>query len=193
MASTGTGTTPDAGSDRARVLATAQRLFNESGIQAVGMDAIRTDAGVPLKRLYRAFPAKAALVQAVLEERDREFAETLAAYVAAHGTTPLEKILAVFDYLEDWFAQPDFRGCVFINTAGELGTVSPAVAEIARAHKQSLRDFLAGLVAEAGLPDDRADQLALLANGAMATAGIMGGREPARQARQMARTLLAAG
>ncbi|GAA1719828.1 TetR/AcrR family transcriptional regulator [Isoptericola hypogeus] len=188
MTSTDTG----ALSDSSRILAAAQRLFNESGVQAVGMDAIRAAAGVPLKRLYRAFPAKDALVQAVLEERDREFGETLSAYVDTHGDTPRGRILAVFDYLDEWFGQADFRGCVFINTAGELGAVSPAVTDIARTHKQALRDYLAELVADAGLPEDRADQLALLANGAMATAGIMGTRDPARQAREMARVLLAA-
>lgn len=179
-----------ANSDRERVLAAAMRLFNESGVQAVGMDAIRTASGVPLKRLYRAFPAKDELLQAVLRERDREVRETLAAYVEAHADTPHERILAVFDYLHEWFGQPDFRGCLFINTVGELGTVSPRVTDLARVHKRAFRDYLGELVAAAGLPAERAGQLAVLANGAMATAGINGSPEPAREAREVARILL---
>ncbi|MFD5317172.1 TetR/AcrR family transcriptional regulator [Streptomyces sp. NPDC127098] len=180
----------DVESDRDRILAAARRLFNESGVQTVGMDAIRTASGVPLKRLYRAFPAKEDLLQAVLEERDLEVREALVAYVEEHADTPRERILAVFDYLDEWFGQPDFRGCLFINTVGELGAVSPRVTEVARVHKRAFRDQLRALVAAAGLPAERADQLAVLANGAMATAGINASREPARQAREVARILL---
>jgi AcrR family transcriptional regulator len=189
----GEGGGTGAGGDRGRILAAADRLFNESGVQAVGMDAIRAASGVPLKRLYRAFPAKDELVQAVLRERDRAVRDSLAAYVDAHAHTPRERILAVFDYLHEWFGTPAFRGCLFINTTGELGTVSPGVTEIARLHKQAFRDYLAGLAAAAGLPAERADQLAVLANGAMATAGVNGTPEPARQAREVARILVDAG
>lgn len=148
---------------------------------------------MPLKRLYRAFPAEGDLLQAVLQERDLAVRETLAAYVEEHADTPRERILAVFDYLHDWFGQPDFRGCLFTNTVGELGAVSRRVTDLTRARKQPFRDYLRELVDAAGLPAERADQLAVLANGALATAGISASREPARQAREAARTLLAAG
>ncbi|TDC27047.1 hypothetical protein E1265_02750 [Streptomyces sp. 8K308] len=49
-------------------------------------------------------------------------------------------------------------------------------------------DHLRALGDAAGLPAERADQLAVLASGAMATAGINASR-----AREVARTLLAAG
>ncbi|MDT0345099.1 hypothetical protein [Streptomyces litchfieldiae] len=66
------------------------------------------------------------------------------------------------------------------------------MTDLARVHKRAFRDYLATLASAAGLPPERADQLAVLANGAMATAGILGTPEPAHQAREVARTLLAA-
>ncbi|AXK31886.1 TetR/AcrR family transcriptional regulator [Streptomyces armeniacus] len=180
----------DTAEDRARILSAARTLFNERGVQAVGMDAIRTASGVPLKRLYRAFPAKDELVQAVLREADRTVREELTAYVDKHADSPRDRVLAVFDYLHDWFGQPGFRGCLFLNTVGELGTVSPRVTDLARVHKQAFRDHLGELAAAAGLPPERADQLSVLANGAMATAGVLGTPAPARQAREIAATLL---
>jgi len=59
------------------------------------------------------------------------------------------RLLAVYDYLESWFAEDSFRGCSFINAFGELGPSSPVVAEYAREHKRSFQQYLAGLAADA--------------------------------------------
>lgn len=179
--------------EAAQVLAAADRLFNDRGVQAVGMDSIRDAANVPLKRLYRLFPSKSALVCAVLEQRDRDVRTAIADYVSARAEAPREQILAVFDYLLEWFADPAFRGCLFINTVGELGGTSDDVGRIARRHKRAMRDHLAELVAECSFPPELADQLMILANGAMATAAVQGtGPRAAQHARAAAATLLAA-
>jgi hypothetical protein len=47
----------------------ADRLFYARGVQAVGMDAVRAEAGVSLKRIYALFPSKDDLVTAVLRHR----------------------------------------------------------------------------------------------------------------------------
>ncbi|MFD4403388.1 TetR/AcrR family transcriptional regulator [Nocardia sp. NPDC058499] len=180
-------------SEAAQVLAAADRLFNERGVQAVGMDSIRDAAKLPLKRLYRLFPSKSALVCAVLEQRDRDVRTAITEYVEARADTPGERILAVFDYLLEWFAEPGFRGCLFINTVGELGGTSDDVGRIARRHKLAMRDYLTELVTACSYPAQLADQLMILANGAMATAAVQGdGPHAARHARAAAATLLAA-
>lgn len=176
---------------RVRLLDAADALFYARGIQTVGMDDIRTASGVALKRLYQVFPAKDQLVEAYLERRDTRWRARLAEYVEAVAG-PSEKILAVFDWLEQWFGEPGFRGCAWINSHGELGAVSETVARQARLHKGAFRTYFAGLVSEAGLPADLADQLVLLAEGAMATAGIFGRTDAARQARTAAETLIRA-
>ncbi|MFF2020199.1 TetR/AcrR family transcriptional regulator [Streptomyces sp. NPDC058171] len=180
----------DADTAELRLLEAAEGLFDERGVQAVGMDAIRTASGVSLKRLYQLFPSKDHLVWAVLNRRDAAVREAIAAHGAARADTPYERALAVFDYLGDWFADPGFRGCAFINTFGEMGGISPDVAEIARGHKQALRQYFAEQTDALGAPPELADQLALLANGAMVVAGINGSPEPAAQAKGAARVLL---
>lgn len=176
---------------RERVLDAAEQLFYGRGVQSVGMDDIRTASGVSLKRLYQLFPAKEHLVAAYLERRDRRWRERLARY-AGRPADPERRILAVFDWLERWFGEPDFRGCAWINAYGELSAVSPLVADRVRAHKRAFGEFLDALVAEAGLPAALGGQLFLLAEGAMVTAGIAGGAEPAARAREAARVLLRA-
>ncbi|MFD1656729.1 TetR/AcrR family transcriptional regulator [Streptomyces caeni] len=181
----------DSGLARDRALDAAERLFYGRGIQTVGMDDIRSTSGVSLKRLYQLFPAKEHLVEAYLERRDVRWRQQLADHVDRHAD-PVERILAVFDRLRQWFGEPDFRGCAWINSYGELGATSPRVLAQVRAHKQAFKAYLAGLVADAGLPAPLADQLYLLAEGAMVTGGIEGTTEPAEQAGRAAGLLLAA-
>jgi len=176
---------------REQALDAAEELFYGRGIQSVGMDDVRGASGLSLKRLYGLFPAKEQLVVAYLERRDVRWRGRLAAFVAERED-PEERILAVFDWLEGWFGEEGFRGCAWINSYGELGATSAQVTAQVRAHKREFRDYLAGLVTDAGLPDALAGHLFLLAEGAMVSAGITRSTEPAREARAAARLLLRA-
>jgi AcrR family transcriptional regulator len=181
----------DADTARTKLLDAAEDLFYRRGVQAVGMDDIRSASGVSLKRLYQLYPAKESLVQAFLQRRDIAWRGRVAAYVDEHAFTPRDRVLAVFDWLHVWFSEPGYRGCAWINTFGELGGTSTAVANEARAHKAAFRAYLLELAAAAGGPDSLGDQLLLLAEGAITTAAISGKPEPARQARAAAERLMA--
>jgi AcrR family transcriptional regulator len=172
-----------------RVLNAADRLFYEHGIRAVGMDQVRDASGVSLKRLYRLFPAKESLVVAVLRQRDHTFREALAAHVAGLPTGPA-RLMGVFAFLYDWFAEPGYRGCPFVNAFGEMGSTSAGVASAVTQQKAAFEEFLAGLVAEAGGPPSLTAPVFILANGAMVAAAVKGSPEPARQARRAVEALL---
>ncbi|MFE0524585.1 TetR/AcrR family transcriptional regulator, partial [Streptomyces sp. NPDC058954] len=181
----------DSSTAREQVLDAAEELFYGRGIQTVGMDDIRGASGVSLKRLYRLFPAKEQLVEAYLERRDARWRGRLAEFVARRED-PEERILALFDWLEDWFGEDGFRGCAWINSYGELGATSERVVTQVRLHKEAFGKYVEGLVAAAGLPGSLAGQLFLLAEGAMVTAGITRSTEPGRQAPPAAALLLRA-
>ncbi|PFG34638.1 TetR/AcrR family transcriptional regulator [Sanguibacter antarcticus] len=177
---------------RDAVVAAADDLFYRRGVQAVGMDELRTAAGVSLKRLYREFESKDAIVLAVLDHRTRSWQDCVSRTVDA-ATTPRDKLLAIYDYLVDWTGDDAFRGCGFINTFGELGSVNLAVADAVRAHKEGFADYVARLAEDVGLDADVAPQLVLLAEGAQTMAAIT--QEPAwaTAARAAASTLIDAG
>ncbi|NQX11564.1 TetR/AcrR family transcriptional regulator [Microbacteriaceae bacterium VKM Ac-2855] len=179
----------DSRTEHERIVEVADRLFYGRGIQAVGMDAVRTAAGVPLKRLYAEFPSKDALLIEVLHHRSGVWDAGIAA-AAADAATPRAKLLAVYDFLDDWFRTDDFRGCGFINAFGELGAASPAVAAVAHDQKQSFQRYVAQLVAELGAPAVLGAQLAILAEGAQTTAAISGHPDAAAHARAAAETLI---
>ena len=174
---------------RSRIVATADGLYNAKGIHAVGMDELRAAAEVSLKRLYQEFPSKSSIVMAVLEHRHESW--TLGLDAKVRGVDgPRARLLAIFDYLAQWFGEDSFRGCGFINSFAELGAVSPEVAEYAREHKASFQDYVVRLADEAGAPSYLAPQLSILAEGAQTTAAIAGTTEAARQARSAAEVLI---
>ena len=174
---------------RELVVNAADRLFYGKGIQAVGMDEIRSEAGISLKRMYQLFPSKETILAEVLRRRNEAW--TAGVLLAAENAAdPREKVLSLYDFLADWFAEDDFRGCAFINSFGELGATAPLVADAARAHKLGFQDYVAELVRDAGWPASLAPQLALLAEGAQTTAAISGTPDAAADARAAAATLL---
>ena len=172
---------------RRKILDASDALFYENGIRAVGMDAIRDASGVSLKRLYRLYPAKERLAEATLRRRADAFHEALVAHAAGHGS-PREQIIAIFDFLHDWFSEPDYRGCPFINAFGEghEGDVLGSVAD----QKRDLERVFDDLVTAAGGPSTLGRQLLILANGAMVTAAILDAPDAALQAKAAARALL---
>ena len=87
-----------------------------------------------------------------------------------------------------WFAEPGFRGCAFVNSFGELGSIEPGVADVVRAHHAAVREFLAGLVAELDVtdPEELTEQLWLLLVGSSTGAAITGDPSMADRARRAA-------
>ncbi|MFJ4677998.1 TetR/AcrR family transcriptional regulator [Kitasatospora sp. NPDC088783] len=175
--------------DGEALLDAAEALFYEKGIRAVGMDEVRAASGLPLKRIYRLHPAKDDLVVAVLRRRDLRWRAGLTAAVeTTAASTPRARLLAAFDWLGHWFAEPGYRGCAWINAFGELGPTSPAVLAEVRAHKAAFHAQLADWARAAGLTDPAPVQL--LAEGAIVTAAIDGDPAPATRARAAVEALL---
>lgn len=181
---------------RSKLLAITEKLIYEAGIAATGMDRIVKVSGIARKSIYRHFPTKEALVVAALAARDDRW---MAWFIAASstGTALPARVQAMFDALGAWFARPDFRGCAFINVAGEVGDAADAVAQLARAHKLRLLHYLAEVGRQGGLPAAQADALAhallILIDGAVTVTLLSGDRAAAPRAARMASALLAAG
>lgn len=177
---------------RVRVLDAADALFYGRGLQSVGMTDIRDQSGVSLKRLYQYFPSKDELVAAYLIRRDQRWRSGLREFITSQSSDPRERILAVFDSLEEWFNDPCFRGCAYINAYGEWGAVRPAIARISMEHKLALRGLIMELLKDAEVddPEVTARKLMILIDGAMTSAALHDSPDVARQARDMAATLL---
>ncbi|WP_200329956.1 TetR/AcrR family transcriptional regulator [Leucobacter sp. L43] len=176
---------------RERIAGAAEDLYYRKGFSAVGMDEIRSSAGVSLRRLYALFPSKDAVITEVLARRHAQWERGLAEQVSQAGNDTRRRLLAVFDYLDGWFRDPAFRGCAFINAFGELGGTRSHVAAIVRDHKASFQQCMTELVRTAGGSELLAAQLSILAEGAQSTAAIGEDPSSAAQARLAAEVLIA--
>lgn len=175
---------------RERILDAADELYYAKGYAAVGMDELRSAAGVSLKRVYSLFPSKNDIITAVLQRKHEEWKSMVTTAVAEAGDDPRARLLAVYGFLENWFTTDDFRGCAFINAFGELGGTNPEVALLVREHKASFQRYMASLAAELGASASLAAQLSILAEGAQSTAAIAADPAVAAQARGAAEVLI---
>lgn len=183
--------TPTRTPARDRILDVADRLFYEQGIHAVGVDTVVAESQVAKTTLYSHFRSKDELIAAYLRRRSERWLVFVDDQLASHGGAPARRILRIFDLLGDWFAEPGYRGCPFINACAEFAADHPAAA-VTREHRQQIRRRFADLAREAGAksPDRLAAQLVLLYDAAMVSAQIDDDRSPARTARDAARVLL---
>lgn len=174
-----------------KLLDATERLIYAGGICATGMDLIVKSSGVARKTIYRYFRTKDELVAETLSKRDERWMRWFITE-SEKGGTPEGKLLATFDALEQWFFTPDFRGCAFINAAGEIGDASDPIRAVAKEHKVKLRNYLLQLTKEFGAdnPEELASEFLILIDGAITVALVMNDREAARKAQQLARKLL---
>lgn len=177
---------------RVRILDTASDLFYRHGIRAVGVDTIVEESGVAKMTLYKHFASKEVLVGAVLARRGEEWIAKLRGRVEELSPEPGGRLVAVFDVLEEWFRTPDFRGCVFINSALETADREHPVSRACLDHKRRIRSFLVELATQTGAVDPRAlaEQVMLLVEGSTVGAAMWGLAEPARRAKQAAQALV---
>ena len=177
---------------RQRILETADRLFYQGGIRAVGIDRIIAEAGVAKMSLYKHFPSKDDLILAVLQHREEGVLEFFRSAMERHGKKAKTPLRAFFAALKDFFESPGFRGCPFQNAAVELADPAHPGTAFVREHKQRFSEFLRRLVEETlGKAGAKvAPPVAILVEGAIMTAVIQGNAHAADVARDAALKLM---
>ncbi|MFJ7809786.1 TetR/AcrR family transcriptional regulator [Pseudomonas asiatica] len=174
-----------------RLLKIGEDLIYRGGIGATGMDLLVKTSGVARKSIYRYFGTKEALVVEILKRRDRNWMRWFESEVNK-ADSPAEKLLRIFDVLCDWFTSENFRGCAFINTAGETGDPEDPVRLVDKEHKEKLKVFLFSICEEYGTadPEALARQFLILIDGAITVAHLLGDNRSAVDAKTIAQQLL---
>jgi AcrR family transcriptional regulator len=178
---------------RQRILDAASELFYQNGIRATGVATIISHAGVAKATFFHHFPAKSDLVIAWLQQPASRWFDRIRAELDATTQSPASRLLSFFDLLGEWFAQDDFRGCAFQNAAAETPEAAHALRQATHDYALEIQHYLRRTAKDAGLsnPAGIAEQLHLLAQGAIATAVATRSREAARVARAAARRIVA--
>ncbi len=181
-----------ASSKREQLVDTALKLFYRDGFHATGIDRILAESGVAKMTLYNHFKSKDELILAALRLRDERFRNWFMKAVEQRAEKPAQRLLAVFDVLEEWFRTDEFCGCMFINASAEFGRPDDPIHEASAEHKRLVQRFVTSLAEAAGAPDPPrlARQLCLLIEGASVLAHISGDPNVAREAQGAARQLI---
>ncbi|MCQ2993765.1 MULTISPECIES: TetR/AcrR family transcriptional regulator [Pseudomonas] len=174
-----------------KILQTAEQLIYTNGIHAMGMDLLVRTSGVARKSIYRYYATKEDVAVNALSARDVRWMHWFRTETDK-ATSPEARILEMFTVLKGWFESEGFRGCAFINTAGEIGDAEDPIRQLAKAHKQKLFDYALELCQQLNIeqPDVLAKQLLILIDGAITLALVMGDHNAADSARDMAQLLL---
>lgn len=137
-------------SPKERILKTASDLFYKHGINSIGIDRIIAESGVAKMTFYRHFPSKCTLVAEYLEDRNQAWHRLLDEVTGDDSKPPLERLLAIFDALEQSIRNPSFYGCPFIKTLAEFGPErkEAQVQERLDSHFQGMEEVLARLLKE---------------------------------------------
>jgi AcrR family transcriptional regulator len=180
---------------RDHLLQVASELFYWQGIRATGVDTIAAQAGVGPTTLYRLFASKDDLVAAYVQRASHGYQAWF-----THATRPAigeapERILALFDALQEQIQPENCRGCPFLMALAEI----PDPAHPAHAHavatKTWVREQFLALATELTAltpaidPATLADQLTLVFEGVYASVQALGAAGPARRARDLAAAL----
>src|SRR5262245_25569272 len=190
--SSGMGRTRETSAARQRILETADRLFYQEGVRAVGIDRIIAEAGVAKMSLYKHFPSKDDLILAVLVFREEAVLEFFRSAMERHAKKANNPLRAFFAALKDFFESPGFLGGPFQNAAVELADPAHPGTEFVRGHKQRFGDFLRGLVEQSvGKAAAKvAPAVSILVEGAIVTFVIQGNPDAADVARDAALKLV---
>jgi len=166
------GRTADTAKDR--VLNAATELFCHHGFAFTGVDTIAQAAGTAKSTLYAHFKSKENLIDAVLEREGAAWRSWFFSRLGSIPGTPDKKLLAVFDILQEWFEDPEFYGCPFINAIGEATSGNENLRAAAKAHKSHINLWIRAQAMELGHkdPEDLVRKMTVLIDGAIVAAQV---------------------
>ena len=157
-----------------RILETADLLFYDEGIRAVGVDRLISSSSVTKATFYKHYGSKDRLIGDYVDYRHRSAAEELADLVEMH-VEPEAVLRALQESIATQISSSEFRGCPFINAAAEFSDPMHPVRRSVVAHREWFVGVLEQLLRAMGHPlaGDAADDLVLARDGAM-TGGYAG-------------------
>ncbi len=159
-------------SRREELVEAAMEIFSRRGFHGTGIEQVLQESGISRMTLYNHFKSKEELILAALRRRDEIFRNRLMKFVDARGGSGIDSILAVFDFYSEWFREPGFCGCMFINASAEFRQPGSPINRAIVEHRAALVHYLEQHCTRAGLanPSALAQQLLLLLDGAVVTA-----------------------
>lgn len=166
---------------RALILEAAAHVFGERGFEASRMEDVAELAGVAKGLLYKHFPSKDALFEALLDEQGRRFADELASAIAGEGAVQdvLHRALSL------WVQK--------VADPGHVRFVDPGAHDAYDLVRNRIREVVAGVIraVEPRVHEGAAWLVAAALQGAAESAGLAWSQRPGSVSPDEAVALLA--
>jgi AcrR family transcriptional regulator len=179
---------------RERILEAACKLFYAHGIRGVSVDEVAAAAQTNKMTLYRHFVSKDLLVADYLRMLSAEAEAGWAALARAHPGHPCAQLDMWIDQTGEMLAKAGDRGCAVANAAVELPEKDHPARAVIEEHKTHQRNHLAALCRDAGFanPEQLADEIFLLLEGARINMQSVGKCGPGARIAEMLRNMIKA-
>jgi AcrR family transcriptional regulator len=157
---------------RQRLLDAADELFYSQGMHRVPIDQVIEKAGVPAETLLEAFGGTDELVRAYLRARHTRLQDALARDLPGYPT-PRDRLVGVFEIQGRSFVEPGFRGCALVTASAEA-LPGEVVEEVVTEYRDWIHNLFFDLAfaAETTHPEELAEQLVVLFDGAAISAWL---------------------
>jgi AcrR family transcriptional regulator len=155
---------------RQRLLDAADELFYREGVHRVPIDRVIEKAGVPAETLLEAFGSADALIRTYLRARHTRLQDAVTRALPRYRT-PRDRLLGVFEIQGQSFVEPGYRGCALVTASAEA-LPGEVVLEVATEYRDWLNNLFLDLAfaAEVPHPEELAEQLVVLFDGAAVSA-----------------------
>jgi AcrR family transcriptional regulator len=161
-----------AASSRQRLLDVAFDRFYRDGFRNVGLDQVISEVGISKTAFYKHFESKEDLMLAALKDHNGLFQTKLRMLLDENsGNSPVQRLLSMFDLVNNVIESEGFRGCAFVNVAIEFPLPHEPVHLEAVRSKEAIHKIVcdACVRANARDPEALAEELCLIMEGAYVT------------------------
>lgn len=179
---------------RERIIQTASTLFYKQGFNRTGINEIIAQAEVAKASLYAHFKSKDDLCLAYLQRMQSGLLTNLKEFLKDYELGR-ERVLAIFDFLEDFYHTDGFRGCWCLNTISEIPKDNERIQKEILLQKRHFMRLIQEVVGQ-NLPDVMEEvnrkslRIYLLYESAIMESQVQQSPWPIHEAKEMAKVFL---
>ena len=188
--SLGTGTL----TTREKLIKAGREIFYRDGFHCAGLDQVLREAGLTKTTFYNHFSSKEELIQEVIDYHEARLREKFRDGInrLAGDSAPVDRLMAVFDVMQEYFDNEKYNGCMMINAALVFPIAEDPINVAAMRNKQFLNQQIAELALAAGVTDIDAflTEFQIIFDGTVISRHIFGNKDAARIGAQLAANMI---
>lgn len=179
---------------RQEIVDRAFQIFYEGGFHATGVDKVMADSGISKRTLYKYFPSKELLIEAVLEHYAGTVEARLFEPAMDRSDDPKEQILALFDVRREDMDTKACQGCLAMKAALEFKGKHAGIEQHGKFSSEYIEGRFIALCRKAGMAnaEEVGRQVNLIFQGAILTSQARGDTEVFDVAKKAVRGLIGA-